>query len=642
MHMRYNRSMNRAYLRRGIGVSLLALFAVAVFTLFPFYSNALNISTYKDTITDSVPLHYTNHTFDFTVDTAIAPSGYFELTFPNDFELLSSSLFAERNVELSVNGVIRNASSTRSASVDGIALTLGAGGSVRYDLNTTTGIAAGSHLIVKIGSHTINAHHDGTTFSTTTGTTTIFADEPPIKNSATIGTHKIHIAFGGGAKEAYAEFNIAVIDSVGTGNVNTREKVPPFRFNGNPVGEVGGTTYSVELSLQTDELAICKFGTASGTPYAVMTRRFGTTGQIFHSQLIRVATGTVNTYYVKCLDDEGNFNTDDYVITFRSLPPPVGNPSGGGGNDGNGGGTGNGGGSGGGGGGSTGSGSSGSGGSSSGSGGSGGGSGGASGGGTLAGGGGGFETTPGPYQSGDAEVVIQGYAFPGSTVTAVVDGKLGGTTVASNDGSYSVTITAIARGAYTFGVYATGNDGVKSSVFSTSFTVTGGRTSNLSNINIMPSVSVNPNPVSPPQAFTISGRSIPNANIYIETQTDKGSGTKKTFSATSNSSGVWSVSADSTGFTTGNYKIRAKSEQTTGLLLKTNFSNYTFYGVGQSANTPLNADLNRDGKVNLTDFSILLFWWGSDGGNSNPSADINKDGKVNLTDFSILLFNWTG
>jgi hypothetical protein len=37
-----------------------------------------------------------------------------------------------------------------------------------------------------------------------------------------------------------------------------------------------------------------------------------------------------------------------------------------------------------------------------------------------------------------------------------------------------------------------------------------------------------------------------------------------------------------------------------------------------------------------------LFWWGSDGGDSNPPADINRDGKVNLTDFSILLFNWTG
>jgi hypothetical protein len=105
---------------------------------------------------------------------------------------------------------------------------------------------------------------------------------------------------------------------------------------------------------------------------------------------------------------------------------------------------------------------------------------------------------------------------------------------------------------------------------------------------------------------------------------------------------LWSLQIDTNGFSNGTYKIRAKAKQLTGLLLETNFSDYTFYGVGQAADVPLNPDLNRDGKVNLTDFSILLFWWGGNGGNSNPPADINRDGKVNLTDFSILLFNWTG
>jgi hypothetical protein len=96
------------------------------------------------------------------------------------------------------------------------------------------------------------------------------------------------------------------------------------------------------------------------------------------------------------------------------------------------------------------------------------------------------------------------------------------------------------------------------------------------------------------------------------------------------------------GFSNGTYKVRAKSKQLTGLALETNFSGYTFYGVGQSADVPLSADLNTDGKINLTDFSILLFWWGGTGGDSNPPADINRDGSVSLTDFSIMLFNWTG
>lgn len=56
--------------------------------------------------------------------------------------------------------------------------------------------------------------------------------------------------------------------------------------------------------------------------------------------------------------------------------------------------------------------------------------------------------------------------------------------------------------------------------------------------------------------------------------------------------------------------------------------------------TPQNADLNSDGKVNLSDLSILLSNWGA----VKPQADkgdINGDGAVNLSDLSILLSKWT-
>ena len=159
----------------------------------------------------------------------------------------------------------------------------------------------------------------------------------------------------------------------------------------------------------------------------------------------------------------------------------------------------------------------------------------------------------------------------------------------------------------------------------------------------MPSIKVSPNPVNPGQALTISGQSIPNSTVTIENQKDGSSVSLKSFTTTSGSNGNWSIDVDTNGFSNGTYKTRAKSEQTSsGINIKTDFSNYTFYGVGQNAEVTLNADLNRDGKVNLTDFSILLFWWATDGGSSDPPADINLDGTVSLTDFSILLFNWTG
>lgn len=632
--------MNRTYLRRGLVVTTLILVGVLAFVVYPFYSNALKISSYKDTISNSRPLGYANHTLEFSLDTTLNPSGYFEIEPPTGFEVTASSTFGERNVEVYVNGIARVASSVPDTNIDEVVITRGSPGLIRYNLNPTTGIASGSDIEIRIGNHTSNALYNGTTYSTTTGTTTTYRDTPPIRNSSQIGTQKVALTIGGAADAVYAEFSIAVVNAVTTGDVDTTEEIPPYRFNGAPTGEVGGTTFTVELSVETDELAICKYSQASGTAYAAMPYTFTTTGQIVHSVIVDVATGTINSYYVRCLDDEGNFNIDDYEISFISLPPPEGEPNSEGEEDGDGSGTGNEGTDGGSG--TSGGGSSGGGGSSSGGGGSGGGSGGDSGSDNQSEAGGGFESTNGPYRSGDAEVIIRGYAFPGSVIHALVDGFDSETTRASTDGSYSVTISEIARGVYTFGVYAIDSAGTKSTTFSTSFTVTGGRTSNLSNINIMPSIKVTPDPVNPGESLTISGSSIPNAEITLENQNEKSSASKKTFTTTSNSSGKWSLSLDTTGFSKGTYKVRAKSVQLSGLLMSTNFSDYTFYGVGQGADVPLSADLNTDGKVNLTDFSILLFWWGGNGGNSNPPADINRDGKVNLTDFSILLFNWTG
>jgi len=270
---------------------------------------------------------------------------------------------------------------------------------------------------------------------------------------------------------------------------------------------------------------------------------------------------------------------------------------------------------------------------------SGGGGGGGSGGSSGSTAGGGFENTDAPFQSGDGRVVINGYAFPNSTVTILVDGQIVDTTRADSSGDYAITVDEIARGAYTFGVYAAGQDGVRSSTFSTSFTVTGARTSALSNINVAPSILVAPDPVNPGETLVVSGYALPDATVFIENGRNNSTIISER-QVLSDGNGRWSTTYDTSSFRTDTYRIRARAEQVDGP--ETNFSSYTFYGVGQNADLPLNADLNRDGSVNLIDFSILLFWWNGDGGDSDPPADINRDGGVNLTDFSILLFQWTG
>lgn len=606
---------------------------------------ARNINQYKDTISNSAPEQPSNHTLSFVLNTSVGPGAYMEFIPPAGFETLNSANFTERNVELIVNGVSRTAGPVQTPTDDLVEIFPGTPGMVRYTLNTATGITTGSAIKFKVGNHTATSVPFSFVFSPGFGTTTTPLDIKPIKNSSDEGTHTVDFKVYDGGMVADAGFLIALVQNVGVGPVDTTEEIPPVRFNGAPVGFVGATTLSVEVSLETDEFAVCRYSSTAGVGYSAMTNTFTNTGTVFHSRVVPVSPQSNFKFYVRCIDDESNFNIDDYLIEFLIGAIPTGTPTTTGSTTaaGSGSGTGTGGSGTGSGSGNTSSGSSGSGGvpgNTTGSGGSGGGGGGGSGGGSGSSGGGGFEGTDGPYESGDGQVTITGFTAPRSAVTFLVDGKIAKTATAGGNGEYTVVLDLIARGAYTFGVYSTDAARIKSSTFSTSFTVTGARASNLSNIIIPPSILVNPDPATAGVPLTISGYTIPNATVTIENEREGSAASRRVLTALSNSSGAYTISVDTNGFTNGTYKVRAKAVQASGI--QTNFSNYTLYGVGQAANRPLNTDLNRDGKVNLVDFSILLFWRGTSGGDSNPPADINSDARVNLTDFSILLFNWTG
>lgn len=624
------RPLTRIAAWRGVLLALtlcgIVLGAVAFLSL---EGQARNMQRIRDTLSTSAPGVPSNHTVEFRVDTAIPPGGFITIT-PEDgaFVIPTSTTFSYQNVELYVAApsttsyVLRAASSSPTATEDGIGIVPGSSGSVSFTLNATAGIAAYSSIRVLLGDRTSAA------------SSTL---EEGLRNPSTPGTYSIYIE-AGGLENANAQAMVAIIDQVKIENIDTTEEIPPFRFNGAPTGELSHTVTSVELSLETDELADCRYSAASGTPYFSMQYEFSGTGALVHTQELNGFTPeTTHSIFVRCIDDENNFNIDDYEITFTIKPVPEGEPGTGSSTGSTGGsGTGTGSGSSGGG-----SGSSSGGGGGSGSGGSGGGGGSNTGTDDTEDGGGGFEGTANPYPSGDSQVVITGYAFPGSSMTALVDGTVAKTGRASNSGTFSVTIDAIARGVYTFGIYATDPSGTRSSTFSTSFSVIGSRSSTLSNIHIMPTIKVAPNPVQPGQNVNFSGYAIPNSSVEIENQRQKGGAERRTFNATSDGSGKWSVDVPTAGFVQDTWKVRARSSNTT-TGVTTQYSGFTLYGVGQSAQRTLNSDLNRDGKVNLVDFSILLFHWNTNGGSSDPPADINQDGRVTLTDFSIMIFNWTG
>jgi hypothetical protein len=81
--------------------------------------------------------------------------------------------------------------------------------------------------------------------------------------------------------------------------------------------------------------------------------------------------------------------------------------------------------------------------------------------------------------------------------------------------TFSILVSGVARGVHTFGVYAVDPQNIRSSTFSTTFSVIGALGSSLSGINLTPTIRVNPSPV--PQVgtpVTFSGYSIPKQHYH--------------------------------------------------------------------------------------------------------------------------------
>ena len=114
----------------------------------------------------------------------------------------------------------------------------------------------------------------------------------------------------------------------------TPDTTPPSRSNGVPFGgplQSAGTTLTT-IFLDTDDTARCRYATVEGVAYAAMTDTFTNTGGIKHSTLVTgLLSGITFSYFVRCVDDAGNKNTNDFLIKF-SVAAPVNreapNPSG--------------------------------------------------------------------------------------------------------------------------------------------------------------------------------------------------------------------------------------------------------------------------------------------------------------------------
>lgn len=258
-------------------------------------------------------------------------------------------------------------------------------------------------------------------------------------------------------------------------------------------------------------------------------------------------------------------------------------------------------------------------------------------GGGSSGGGGNSSTGGSSSELGSTEVTLQGKAYPNVTVNVLEDGEAVGTVRTNSRGEFLFN-TDTEPGTVSYSFWANDTYGIRSSTFTTTFDATQGAVTNVSGILLPPTIRADKTQVNPGETITFTGHAAPSASVEVLIGNNL-----RTLTATSDTSGAWSVALTTTGITPASYTAKARYIEGSGALKReSTYGSVLQLAIGVEGKVASNADLNRDGKVNLIDFSILVFWWGSPGGNSNPPADINGNARVGLEDFSILLFNWTG
>lgn len=143
----------------------------------------------------------------------------------------------------------------------------------------------------------------------------------------TSGDHKI--VFRGRGTNVIVDVAV-VTNIVDFDPENPLDMIPPARHSGLPAGSTSGD--AVTLAIQTDEEAICKFGTSPNIDYDAMVNAFTITGGLNHSSGLTALAQGEQKYYVRCQDALGNKNVADFQITFTvdNTPPSRfgGSPSG--------------------------------------------------------------------------------------------------------------------------------------------------------------------------------------------------------------------------------------------------------------------------------------------------------------------------
>jgi hypothetical protein len=588
------------------------LFAVAFIFSFSLV-RATSLVHVSDIISTSKPGADSNHAIKFKTPQFIPPGGKIILDFEeNAFEIPAGLDFTDIDLKVAPTAndeyLDRSLAASADAANDGVQITTGMQGRISIVLNSTIGINANDYIKISIGSNA--------TFQD-------FGDTKII-NPLGSGSYRISINTTDASDNILDRSNalIAIVSQVAFG-----ANMPKVRSNGQPAGVLlAGTTQSF-LSLVTNYPADCRFSTSSNTVYNLIPNNFTYTGAHYHSYLLMgLEGGQIYHYYVRCQEIAGEPDTTDYEIVFSI------EATGSGGGDENDPNSGSGGGSGGQSGGGSGSGSH-----------AGGGGGGGTGGGTGATSGTGTgDEFPYPETLTNPDLYLAGLAYPLSEVYILKDSKIEKRVKANNNAEFNSEFGGLNEGVYTFGVKANDSDGIESAINNITFWIKKGTKTNVSDIFLPPTISLNKYQVSQNESIKVFGQSIPLGKIEVwfypdSIRTPSLLNAQKS-NGESDSTGRWTVLVDTNGKDLGKYNIKARTIISSSRLSDFSKTLNCTIGEGGGETNCQRSDLNKDKKINLIDFSILLYNWGKTG----PMGDINQDGKVNLVDFSLMMYCWTG
>ncbi len=113
--------------------------------------------------------------------------------------------------------------------------------------------------------------------------------------------------------------------TLATATFQAGDTAAPVRSNWFPDNDIlsPGTT-QVNLTLDTNENATCKYGTIADTAYNSIAGTFTTTGTTAHSTLISgLSDGNEYTYYIRCEDGGSHQNNNDLIVSFKINSAPT-------------------------------------------------------------------------------------------------------------------------------------------------------------------------------------------------------------------------------------------------------------------------------------------------------------------------------